>query len=328
MKKQWTRAAAWAMVAGASCSSHAAAPDADFPTRPIRMIVPFTSGGTSDLVTRLVGQDLALQFGQSVVIDNRAGAGATLGSDIVAKAIPDGYTLVGSNAASHAVAPSLYRKLPYDADRDFAHVALIGRTPQMLVVNKAVPAATLKEFLDDAKRRPGQINYGTAGIGSIGHFAAELLRSSTGIDIVHVAYKGTAPATTDLLANRVQAAFQNPPEAGPRIRAGQLKALAVTGQDRTALFPEVPTFVEQGVSGFVTYTWYGLSAPRGTPAGIVSKLNKATIAALAKPALGGRLADIGIETRPFTPQEFQAFVRADVTRFLDIARKANIRPES
>lgn len=315
-------------AAAAADASGTAASARSFPQRPLRLVVPFTSGGTADLMGRFVAQELATRFGQTVVVDNRAGAGATLGSDLVAKAIADGYTLLVSNAASHAVAPSLYRKMPYDAQADFAHVALIGVTPQLFVVNNAQPARSLRAFISDAKRQPGRLHFGTAGVGSIGHFAGELLKRSAGIDLVHVAYRGTAPATTDLVGNRVQAMFQNPPEAAPHVRAGTFRLLAATGDRRAPLFPETPTFIEEGVAGFVTFTWYGVSAPRGTPAAVVARLHQAITEALGSGPLGARLAELGVEHRPYSPAAFTAFVGAEVERFRRIAADAGIRPES
>ncbi|HSQ05671.1 MAG TPA: tripartite tricarboxylate transporter substrate-binding protein, partial [Burkholderiales bacterium] len=224
-----------------------AAGDGAYPTKPLRLVIPFAAGGTTDLLGRIVGQGIAMQIGQSVVLNNRAGAGGMLGADLVAKAPADGYTLILSNAASHGVAPSIHRKMPYDADRDFAHIALVGLLPQFLVVSSAFPPTTLKELLAEARRSPGKASYGSAGVGSIGNFSGELFKRLAGIDLVHVPYKGTAPATVDLIANRVQIMFQNAPEAAPHIRAGSMRLLAVTGERRSPQFPDAPTFVEEGV---------------------------------------------------------------------------------
>ena len=277
-------------------SSLAAAQNA-YPTKPLRLIVTFAPGGTADLLGRTVGQELSTRLAQPVVIDNKSGAGGVLGADIGAKAAPDGYTLVLSNAAAHASATAINKNLPYDAVRDFAHISLICEIPQTFVVHKDFPAATLEAFIAEAKRNPGKINFGTAGVGSMGHFAGELLKVTAGIDIRHVPYKGTAPANIDLIANRVQMMFQNGPEAQTHIRAGSIKLLAVTGDRRSPQFPDTPTFIEAGLPSFVTYTWYGMSAPRGTPPAIVALLNKHLNSILNQPAVNKRLTELGVEVR-------------------------------
>ena len=298
-----------------------------YPHKPLRLVVTFAPGGTADLLGRVVGQALSVRLAQAVVIDNKAGAGGALGSDIVAKATPDGYTLVLSNAAAHASVTAINKKLPYDAVRDFAHIGLICVIPQTFVVYKDFPATTLEAFIIEAKRTPGKINFGTAGIGSMGHFAGELLKVGAGIDIHHVPYKGTAPANIDLIANRVQAMFQNGPEAQTHIRAGSIKLLAVTGDKRSPQFPDTPTFIEAGLPAFVTYTWYGLSAPRGTPAALVATLNKHLNAILGQPAINKRLTELGVEVRATTPTDYERFVAGEVKKFQDVARRAKIAIE-
>jgi tripartite-type tricarboxylate transporter receptor subunit TctC len=266
-------------------------------------------------------------LGQPVVIDNRAGAGGVLGSDIVAKAPNDGYSLVLSNAASHGVAPSLHRKLPYDAVNDFAHVGLITVIPQFFVASKGFAPATFKAFLAEARRAPGTIHFGTAGPGSIGHFAGEFLKQTGRIEIVHVPYKGTAPATTDLIANRVQVMFANAPEAGPHIRSGALRLLAVTAEKRHPQFPDAPTMLEEGMEGFVSYTWYGLSTAPRTSAEIVKILSGTLVKGLAQPATRTRLTQAGFELRSTSPEEYRRFVEAEVKKFKAIAERAGIKPE-
>jgi tripartite-type tricarboxylate transporter receptor subunit TctC len=286
-----------------------------YPQKPLRLVVTFAPGGTADLLGRVIGQELGTRIAQPVVIDNKAGAGGALGSDIVAKATPDGYSLVLSNAASHASVTAINKNLPYDAVRDFAHIGLICVIAQTFVVHKDFPPATLEAFIAEAKRAPGKINFGTAGVGSMGHFAGELLKVSAGIDMHHVAYKGTAPANIDLIANRVQAMFQNGPEAQTHIRTGSIKLLAVTGDKRSPQFPDAPTFIEAGLPAFVTYTWYGMSAPRGTPAAIVATLNKHLNNALAQPAINKRLTELGVEVRATSPAEYERFVASEVKKF-------------
>ncbi len=319
-------AAACALCIGIVLTGSAAA-QVSYPSKPLRLVIPFAAGGTTDLLGRLIGQGLGGQLGQSVVLDNRAGAGGMLGADIVAKAPADGYTLLLSNAASHGVAPSIHRQMPYDADRDFVHIGMVGLLPQFFVASRGVAAKSLKEFIADARRSPGKTSYGSAGVGSIGNFSAEFFNRLAGIQLVHVPYKGTAPATVDLIANRVQVMFQNAPEAAPHIRAGVLRLLAVTAEHRSPQFPDAPTFLEEGVK-LVNYTWYGVSAPGGTPATVVSRLSRAMDTVLAEPAIRSRLAELGFETRQLAPQAYQKFVRAEIAKFLDIARKANITAEN
>lgn len=299
----------------------------NYPHKPLRLIVTFPPGGTADLLGRTTGQELGARLAQTVVIDNKAGAGGVLGADVAAKAAPDGYTLLLSNSAAHGSATAINKNLPYDAVRDFAHVSLICVMPQTFVVHKDFPATTVEAFIQEAKRTPGKINFGTAGMGSMGHFAGELLKVTAGIDIRHIAYKGTAPANIDLFANRVQAMFQNGPEAHTHIRAGSIKLLAVTGEKRSPQFPDTPTFLEAGVPGFVTYTWYGLSTPRGTPAAIVATLNKHLNNMLSQPAISKRLTDLGVEVRGTSPDTFERFVVSEVKKFQDVARRAKIAPD-
>jgi tripartite-type tricarboxylate transporter receptor subunit TctC len=321
-----TRNLACALVIAASAHTTFAATPA-YPTKPLRLIVTFAAGGTADLLGRIVGQEMSAQLGQVVVLDNRPGAGGALGADIVAKAPSDGYNLVLSNAASHGVAPSLHRKLPYDAVKDFSHIGLITVIPQFFVASKGFAPATLKAFLAEAKRAPGTIHFGTAGPGSIGHFAGELLKQTAKVDIVHIPYKGTAPATTDLIANRVQVMFQNAPEAGPHIRSGALRLLAVTSERRHPQFPDAPTMLEEGMEGFVSATWYGLSSAPGTPAEIVKVLSDALAKALAQPATKTRLTQAGFELRSSSPADYRRFIEAEVKKFKTIAERAGIKPE-
>jgi len=315
-------------VAGAVPDGAMAADAPAYPVKPLRLVVPFPAGGTADLLGRLVGQDLATRLGQPVVIDNKAGAGRGLGSEIVARSAPDGYTLLLSNAASHGTAPSLNAKLGYSPTRDFAHIGLISVLSQFFVAGKGFTGATVKVLIAEAKRSPGSIHYATAGVGSTGHFAGELLKQAAGIDLVHVPYKGTAPGTTDLIGGRVQVMFQNAPEATPHIRAGTIRLLAVTSERRQPLFPETPTMLEEGVPGFVSATWYGLSGPAGLSFAQVKTLSAVLTAALTQQAMSARLTDIGFELRPSSPAEYARFVDAEVKKFRAIAEKAGIPREN
>ena len=295
-----------------------------YPTRQVTLVVPFAPGGKTDILGPLVAQGLTEEIGQTVVVDNRAGAGAALGSAYVARANPDGYTLVLSNAASHGTGPSI-QDAPYDAEKDFAHIALIGVIPQYFVVSPEVPAKTIKEFVTLAQGSPGKLNLGTAGNGSIGHFAGALFANLANIDIVQVPYNGTAPATQDLLAGRVQAMFQNAPEAISLVKSGKLRLLAVTAEQRVKEFPDVPTFREGGMPTFVNYTWYGVSAPRGTPAEIVNKLNAAVRKVLARPVTQTRMTELAVDARNTSPEEYTTFVRDELAKFKRIATEAGIK---
>jgi tripartite-type tricarboxylate transporter receptor subunit TctC len=320
MMRRYLAAAALALAAAASSGATAQT----YPNRPVRLIVPFAPGGSADLLARLMGQRLTEELGQSFVVENRPGAGATLGSQFVATSTPDGYTLVSSNAASHGTAPAM-SAVPYDAATDFAHVGLIGTIAQYLVVNPAMPATTLTEFVDHVRANPGHLNLGTAGNGSIGHFAGALLMSRANLQMVVVPYSGTAPATQDLIAGRVHAVFQNAPEAAPLIRGGRLRLLAVTSEQRENDFPETPTFQESGYPGFVNYTWYGISGPRGLPDAVVQRLNAAMRRVLAEPTMRERLHALGVNPGQLSSAEYAAFVAAEVTKFRRLAEQTGIR---
>ena len=315
------------MLCAGILASRGSAAQSGYPAKPLRLVIPFAAGGTTDLLGRFIGQGLSEQLGQSVVLDNRAGAGGMVGSDLVAKSPPDGYTLILSNAASHGVAPSIHKKMPYDADRDFAHIGIVGLIPQLLVVSRSFAPASLKEFLAEARRSPGKISYGSAGVGSIGNFSGELFNRLADLRLVHVPYKGTAPATIDLIANRVQVMFQNAPDAAQHIQAGAMRLLAVTGERRLSQFSETPTFIEEGIK-LVNYTWYGVSAPTGTPVATIARLARALAAVLEQPQIKARLAEFGFETRQLSPQAYQQFVRAEIAKFQDVARKAQMAVEN
>lgn len=297
-----------------------------FPNRPIRLVIPFAPGATTDLLARMMAQRLTEALGQPVVAENRPGAGATLGSNQVARAAPDGYTLLFSNAASHGTAPAM-RPPPYDPVEDFAHIALVGTIAQYLVINPQLPVNTLREFVAYVRANPGRVNLGTAGVGSIGHFAGALFMRMANLDMVTVPYNGTSPATADLIAGNVQAVFHNAPEATPLVRDGKLRLLAITADRRTPDFPDVPTFTESEMPGFVNYTWTGVSAPRETPDAIVLQLNRAINRILSDPPIRERLLGLGVTPGATSPTEYRAFVAAEVAKFARIAREAGIRAE-
>ncbi|RYY77630.1 MAG: tripartite tricarboxylate transporter substrate binding protein, partial [Comamonadaceae bacterium] len=264
-----------------------------WPARPLRIVVPFTPGGSSDILARAIGQELALALGQPVVIENLPGAGGSLGADRVAKAAADGYTLLMGHTGTLSVNPFLYPKLPYDAERAFAPVAWVARVPNVLVVHASVPARSLKELVALAKARPGQLAYGSGGNGSAAHTTMEFLKLQAGISLLHISYRGTAPSVNDLLAGQVQALFTGAPALLPHIRSGRIRALAVSSTRRMALLPEVPTVAESGVpgtAGFEADQWYGLVAPAGVPAEIVARLNAESNRALGAEGVRTRLA--------------------------------------
>lgn len=298
----------------------------DYPSRPVKIVVSYAPGGSNDVVARVLAPELQKELGQSFVVENRAGASGTIGADAVAKSPADGYTLF-MGAGAHALAPSLYKKLPYDLVKDFAPVSLAATSTYVLVLNPSVPAKTLPELIALLKSRPGQLNYASAGKGTPLHLAAELFKSKTGTDIVHVPYGGDTPALNDLLAGTVQLSFMSVASTAPQIRAGKLHALAVTSAQRSDALPDLPTLSELGVEGYDVGTWWGLLAPAGTPDAIVGKLNAAMRKAVALPEVKQRFAPLGLDPRSDSPAEFAAFIKAEVARYAAIAKIAGIEPE-
>ncbi|MBI3935534.1 MAG: tripartite tricarboxylate transporter substrate binding protein [Betaproteobacteria bacterium] len=295
-----------------------------YPTRPIRFIVPFPPGGSYDAMARMVALKLTDAWGQQVVVDNRPGAAATIGADLAARAEPDGHTIVllGNN---HTIAPSVFRKLPYDLLRDLAPVTLLATTPYVVVVHPSVPVKTLRELIDLAKARPGQLNYGSGGTGGITHLAGELFNYLAAVNIVHVPYKGGVPAVTDLVGGRLQMMTVNVFSALPHIKAGKLRGLAVPDTKRSRFVPELPTTAEAGLPGFEISEWYGVSAPRALPKPILAKLNAEIARILGLSDVRERLTNVGSEPVPSTPEQFAAFLKADLAKNAEIIRKANIR---
>ena len=307
----------------------AAAPAAGaqaYPSRPIRFIVPFPPGGGNDIVGRIVAQRLSEALGVPVVVDNRGGAGGTIGTDILSKAPPDGHTLLINNI-SLAVNATLFEKLPYDTLKDLAPVSLLGRQPQVLVVHPSVPAATMKELLALARAKPGQTVYGSGGMGTGAHLATVLLVQMTGIDVVHVPYKGLGPALTDLMGGRVQFIVATLASALPLIKSGKLRPLAVTTARRSTFFPELPTMSEAGVPRYEFSTWYGLLVPGRTPVAIVGQLNGVAARILGAPALKEQLAGQGIEVSPSSPAEFGAYLKSETVKWGKVIKAANIKAE-
>jgi tripartite-type tricarboxylate transporter receptor subunit TctC len=298
----------------------------DYPSRPVKIVVSYAPGGSNDVVARVIAPELQKELGQSFVVENRAGASGTIGADMVAKSPADGYTLF-MGAGAHTLAPSLFKKLPYDIVKDFAPVSLAATSAYVLVVNPAVPAKTLPELIALLKAKPGQLNYASAGKGTPLHLAAELFKSKTGTDIVHVPYGGDTPALNDLLAGNVQLSFMSVASTAPQIRAGKLRALAVTSARRSEALPDLPTLHELGIDGYDIGTWWGLMAPAGTPDAVVNKLNAAMRTAVAQREVKERFAPLGLDPLSDSPAEFAAFIKAEVARYATIAKIAGIEPE-
>lgn len=295
-----------------------------YPNQPIKMIVPFPPGGPTDVQARLIAQKLGENFGQPVLIDNRGGAGGMLGSDVVAKSAPDGYTLLMGASGPHAVGPLMRKQPPYDPLRDFTPLSLVSFSPLMLVVHPSVQANSVQELIGLAKSRPGQLNYGSFGNGTMAHFAGELFKSMGGIDIVHVPYKGTAPALADLLAGHIQMMFDTVITALPHVKAGRLRGLAVTKSTRSAAAPDLPTASEAGLPGFEAVSWIGLMGPAGISRNIVDRLSNEMVKILADPALRQKLFDAGAEPVGSSAAEFAAHMKAEIERWEPVVKAAGL----
>ncbi len=298
----------------------------NYPTKTIRIIVPFTPGGGNDISARFIAQQLTEAFKHSAIVENRPGAGSTVGTDMVAKSAPDGYTLMVIHNAI-AINQTLYPKLPYDAVRDFAQVALVGVTTNTLVVHPALPVKNTKELIALAKSKPDALNYASTGAGGTSHLAMEYFRLSTGTKIVHIPYKGTAPALTDMVAGQTQVMISALPGTMPFIGAKRLVALATSGAKRSAFLPNLPTLAEAGVKDYEFDTWYGMHAPIKVPRDIILKLNGAIVKALAIPEVKQQLANQGIEASSATPEAFTSYVRAEIEKMGRIIKASGARPE-
>ncbi len=321
-RRQWLQLA----LAGAAASLiSSAAPALDYPTRPVRLIVPIAAGGGADITGRLIAQWLSERLGQQFVVENRAGGGTNIGTEAVAHAPADGYTLLHINI-THSINPTLYEKLNYNFVRDLVPVAGIVSVSNVIEIHPSVPATTVPEFIAYAKAHPGKINMGSAGNASSSHMAGELFKMLAGVDLVHVPYRGQGPAMTDLLGGQVQVIFATTPGTTEFVRSGRLRALAVTTAQRTEALPEVPPIADF-VPGYEMSQWYGIAAPRGTPAEIIDKLNREINAAFADPRMRARLADVGGTALPGTPAEFEKFVAAEVEKWAKVVKFANLKAE-
>ena len=305
-------------------AAYAQAPVQAYPVKSIRIVVGFAGGGAAEIAARIVGQIYTERFGQQVIIDPRPGAGGNIAADLVAKSPPDGYTLL-TCAFAFTVNPSLFSKLPFDAQKDFAPVSLFAYTANFLTVHPSVPARTLKEFIALAKARPGQLTFGSAGNGTASHLAGELMNSMAGIKLVHIPYKGSALAHTDLLGGHISSAFPGVAISLPHIRAGRLRALAVTGLKRAQSLPEVPTISEAGLPGFEVISWYGLLAPAATPTDIVQRLNGELNRALQEPGSADRLKATGMDPMHTTPAEFDSFLKRELAKWNEVIKAMGVR---
>jgi tripartite-type tricarboxylate transporter receptor subunit TctC len=313
-------AAAFALL----CSALAAS--ADYPVRPVRIIVPYSPGGSSDAVARILSQKLGETLGQQFVIDNRPGAAGSLGREIVAKATPDGYTLLIGDSP-HTINVHVLRHVPYDPIKDFTPITLIATAPQVLVINPGVPAQTLKEFIALASAQPGKLNYGSGGTGSITHLTGELFKLAARVDILHVPYKSIAIAQTDVIGGQMQAAFPTMPGATPHVKSGRLRGLGVTAAQRAAALPDVPTFEENGLSGMIVTNWFGIFAPARLPQQQLTRLHKAVLDALQAPDVRTKFANLSLEITTTSPREFEAHLKSELEKWGKVVKAAGIKPE-
>lgn len=303
---------------------HAAQP---YPAKPIRMVVTFPAGGPTDVIVRIIGQRVNDLHGVPVIADNRGGAGGIVGTEIVARAAPDGYTFLVGTAGGMTINPNLHAKLSYDPARDFTPVAMLVLNPQILVVHPALAAKNVKELAALAKAKPGEINFASAGAGTATHLGLELLKLTAGIEVTHVPYKGGAPALTDLIAGQVQALFVSIPSVLQHVQAGRLRALAVSTQKRSASAPDVPTVAESGYPGFEYSNWNALFAPARTPAALVNRMNAIVVKILNEPDVSRKLSAQGADPAPGTPEDLARYMKADDARWKKVIRSAGLRPE-
>ena len=311
-----------ALLAAMVCATSAVAQD-KWPSKPITYVVPFAAGGTTDVLARIIGQKLSVALGQPVVIDNRAGAGGNIGSDFVAKAAPDGYTILGGTISSHAINASLYPKMPYDAVKSFVPITLIGTNPLVLIVPPSSKATTLKDLIAQAKAKPG-MTFASAGNGTSQHLSGEMLKSAAGIDITHVPYKGSGPAIQDLMGAQVDMMFDTTVVAAPQIKAGKVRPLAVTSTKRLKGF-DIPTMAEAGLPGYEVTSWQGIFAPAKTPPAIVARLNSEIVKILNMPDVRERMEQLGVDPVANTSDEFAAFQKAEIAKWAKVVKEGNVK---
>jgi tripartite-type tricarboxylate transporter receptor subunit TctC len=295
-----------------------------YPTRPIRIVVAYTPAGATDILARVIGQKMNEAWGQPVIIENRPGANGNIGTEYAAKAAPDGHTFLMTTAGPHGINPSLYRKLGYDAVKDFTAVSLVALVPNILVVNNALPAKSVKELIAYAKANPGKLSYGSPGAGSTAHLSMELFKSMTATNLVHVPYKGSAGVLTDVMGGQIAATMDNMPAYLPQVKAGKIRALAVTPNKRSPAAPDIPTVAEAGVPGYNSSAWFGLVAPAATPKDVVSKLSAETARILQLPDVKSRLSELGAEPIGGTPEQFSAHIKAEIEKWAKVIKEANV----
>jgi tripartite-type tricarboxylate transporter receptor subunit TctC len=321
MKRWFNRAALAAVFAAVTFGASAQT----YPTKPIRVVVPFPAGGTTDVLARAVAQKLTESLGQPAVVDNRPGAGGNIGAELVAKSAPDGYTLLMGTVGTHAINPSLYPKMPYDHVKDFAPVILVAGVPNVLVINPALPVNSVQELIAYAKANPGKLNFASSGNGTSIHLSGELFRTMAGVQIAHIPYKGSAPALQDLVGGQVQMMFDNLPSSLALIKAGKLKALAVTSKERAAALPDVPTMAESGLPGFEASSWFGLLAPAGTPQPVILKINADVAKWLASPEAKEKLLAQGAIAAGGTPEDFVRQIAAETAKWQKVVKESGAK---
>jgi len=297
-----------------------------YPVRPVRLIIPYAPGGTSDAVARILGPKLAAALGQSFVIDNRAGASGTLGRNLVAKAVPDGYTLLIGDS-THAINPHVMRKIPYHAIDDFDPVTLLALTPQVLVVNSSFKAQTLKDLIVLAKAQPGTYNYGSGGGGSLTHLTGELFKITAGINLTHISYKSIGIASAELIGNQIHAAFPSLPGVVPHVKAGRLRALAVANSKRSPALPDAPTFDESGVGGMVVVNWLGMMGPARMPKDVLARINAEAVKAVRAADIQDKFAAVALEVETTTPVEFKALLKSEFDRWGSVVKRSGVKPD-
>ncbi len=298
-----------------------------YPSKPVRIVVPFSAGGGTDIFARLIGQKLADSLGQPFVVDNRAGGSGIIGLGIVARAAPDGYTLLMGTNGTQASNPAVYSNLPYDTLKDFASISLIADSPFILLVNPSLPVTSVKDLIDYAKARPGQLSYGSSGVGQSSHLGFELFNRLTGIKAIHVPFKGLPPATAETMAGNLTMTWDTITASAPHIRAKKLRALGIGSTQRSALLSDIPTISESGIPGFQLSSWYAMFAPAGTPPEIVRLLHRGIVKALKDPEVRERFAALGAEAIGSTPEELTATIKSDLAKWQKIAREANVKLE-
>ena len=320
----WIVAMGCALLGAAAGSLHA---QPAWPTKPIVYVVPFAVGGNTDTLARLISQKLSVALGQPVVIENKPGAGGNIGSDFVAKAKPDGYTILGGTISSHAINASVYQNMPYDVVKSFEPVILLGSNPLVFAVNANTPYKTLKEVLDAARAKPGQLSFVSPGAGTSPHLAGELLKSLTNVDMTHVPYKGSGPALSDVIGGHVPIIIDTTIVLGAQIKAGKLRPLAVAYPQRLATLPDVPTAAEAGVPGWEVVSWQAVFAPAGTPKPIVQRLNTEIAGIMKTPDVQARLADLGVEVGAGPPEQLGEFQKAEIAKWAKVVKAAGVKPE-